>query len=256
MPVIVQRMNCNVHNVNPSNSVLNAYATSNELFPKIPSSKTRVSFNKEISLNRISYDDCALEILNPTNTKHDECESLIVNIDNGIRSSNATDNYPESDSTPAGNDINTNNDDIKHNTNYKNTNNNSRKNPYDNRFLNKNKNNYTDKLNKKKRLFEKRRFLSDWTSLSALAGIFLMILETELTLSANFDKVRDLLTLLFCLKNIFSIFVLKNSYVSIGIKSLISVSTFLLICLIVAYHHVQVRVNKSSILNRLYHFFL
>jgi hypothetical protein len=171
-------------------------------------SKSRVIFNNNKDENNLSKSQ-----------KTEECESLIVNIDSGLVASYGNlasiDKINKQESIYEINDNNNNN-----NNNISDSNNNN-----NNKKKSNNKNNYTNKLNKKKRLFEKRRHLSDLCSFFAMSGIFLMIIEAELILNAIFEK---------------------GSNGSNAIKILISISTLILIVLLIAYHQIQIKVNKFS----------
>jgi hypothetical protein len=170
-------------------------------------SKSRVTYNNNNNKDEINLSK---------SQKTEECESLIVNIDSGLVASYGNlasiDKINKQESIYEINDINNNNNIISDSNN---NNNNKKK--------SNNKNNYTNKLNKKKRLFEKRRHLSDLCSFFAMSGIFLMIIEAELILNAIFEK---------------------GSNGSNAIKILISISTLILIVLLIAYHQVQIKVNK------------
>ena len=190
---------------NVNNNNNNNNNNQNDLHSK--QSKSRVTFNN----NNKDKDEINLS----KSQKTEECESLIVNIDSGLVASYGNlasiDKINKQESIYEINDNNNNN-----NNNISDSNNNSKK-------KSNNKNNYTNKLNKKKRLFEKRRHLSDLCSFFAMSGIFLMIIEAELILNAIFEK---------------------GSNGSNAIKILISISTLILIVLLIAYHQVQIKVNK------------
>jgi hypothetical protein len=49
----------------------------------------------------------------------------------------------------------------------------------------------TNKINKRKSVLEERRNLSNWSSIIALVGIFLMITEAELSIARIIDKVNQ-----------------------------------------------------------------
>jgi len=169
------------------------------------------------SKSRVIFNNNKDEINLSKSQKTEECESLIVNIDSGLVASYGNlasiDKINKQESIYEINDNNNNN-----NISDSNNNNNNKK-------KSNNKNNYTNKLNKKKRLFEKRRHLSDLCSFFAMSGIFLMIIEAELILNAIFEK---------------------GSNGSNAIKILISISTLILIVLLIAYHQIQIKVNKFS----------
>ncbi len=172
MPVIVQRLNYPAHN-HPNNTTISSHS-SNELHPRT-ASRGRVSFNRENTANTTNLENSNLN--EPSHLKHGECESMVLNIEN-----NAIEKTNDDLS-----DIDTNRNRINNNNNKRN--------------IKPDKSSSPNKLNKRKRLFEKRRHLSDWSSFFALAGIFLMILETELTLSNRFDKVNFYYLYLILLNN-------------------------------------------------------
>ncbi|CAH1796197.1 unnamed protein product [Owenia fusiformis] len=75
------------------------------------------------------------------------------------------------------------------------------------------------RLGKRKTLFEKRKRISDYALVFGMFGLGIMILETELSMAAVYDKY---------------------SWYSYALKSLISLSTLILLGLIVAYHALEV----------------
>ncbi|XP_048732661.1 small conductance calcium-activated potassium channel protein 2-like isoform X1 [Ostrea edulis] len=83
-----------------------------------------------------------------------------------------------------------------------------------------NKPNVGYRLGKRKALYERRRKISDYCLVLGMAGILIMILETELIMAKVYYK---------------------DSYYSLVLKSLISLSTFILIGLILAYHAVEIQ---------------
>ena len=78
------------------------------------------------------------------------------------------------------------------------------------------------RLGKRKLLFEKRRQISDYALIFAMTGIFLMVIETELSMSGLYNK---------------------SSIYSIITKSLITCTTIILVSLIFLYHALEVQVN-------------
>ncbi|KAK3098159.1 hypothetical protein FSP39_016769 [Pinctada imbricata] len=76
------------------------------------------------------------------------------------------------------------------------------------------------RLGKRKTLYERRKKISDYCLVFGMLGIILMILETELTMA-------DVYT--------------KDDVYSIVLKSLISLSTLVLLALIMAYHIVEIQ---------------
>ncbi|KAI2796373.1 Small conductance calcium-activated potassium channel protein 2 [Blomia tropicalis] len=76
------------------------------------------------------------------------------------------------------------------------------------------------RLGRRKALFEKRKRISDYSLLMALLGILLMVFENELSLSGIYSKA---------------------SVYSYAVKTLITVSTLILLGLIVAYHSLEVQ---------------
>ncbi|XP_078316334.1 small conductance calcium-activated potassium channel protein 2-like isoform X2 [Crassostrea virginica] len=83
-----------------------------------------------------------------------------------------------------------------------------------------NKPNVGYRLGKRKTLYERRRKISDYCLVLGMAGILIMILETELVMAKVY---------------------FKDSYYSLVLKSIISLSTFFLIGLILAYHAVEIQ---------------
>jgi len=76
------------------------------------------------------------------------------------------------------------------------------------------------RLGKRKLLFEKRRQVSDYALIFAMTGIVLMIIETEFSMSKVYDK---------------------SSIYSIFSKSLITITSLVLIALILYYHALEVQ---------------
>ncbi|XP_023215377.1 small conductance calcium-activated potassium channel protein 1-like [Centruroides sculpturatus] len=84
------------------------------------------------------------------------------------------------------------------------------------------------RLGKRKNLFEKRKRISDYALVLALLGIILMVIENELS-AANRQ--------------------FKETIYSYSIKTMITVSTLVLLCLIGAYHALEVQVRLFMIDN-------
>ncbi|VDI79461.1 potassium intermediate/small conductance calcium-activated channel subfamily N member 3 [Mytilus galloprovincialis] len=76
------------------------------------------------------------------------------------------------------------------------------------------------RLGKRKTLYEKRRKISDYCLVIGISGIVLMIVETELTMAKVYDK---------------------ESHYSIVLKSIICISTIILLGLILAYHALEIQ---------------
>ncbi|XP_052098306.1 small conductance calcium-activated potassium channel protein 2-like isoform X2 [Mytilus californianus] len=76
------------------------------------------------------------------------------------------------------------------------------------------------RLGKRKTLYEKRRKISDYCLVFGISGIVLMIVETELTMAKVYDK---------------------ESHYSIVLKSIICISTIILLALILAYHALEIQ---------------
>lgn len=76
------------------------------------------------------------------------------------------------------------------------------------------------RLGRRKALFEKRKRISDYALVMALFGIIMMVIENELSAANVYDK---------------------NSVYSMAVKTLITVSTIMLLGLIVAYHALEVQ---------------
>lgn len=104
------------------------------------------------------------------------------------------------------------------------TNNNNPANSSNNNIVNNNTNyhrpNVGYRLGRRKALFEKRKRISDYALTFALIGILFMIIENELSAALYYDK---------------------SSVYSKAIKTVISVTTALLLALIVAYHGLEVQ---------------
>lgn len=89
---------------------------------------------------------------------------------------------------------------------------------------NTNKFNLGYRLGSRKKLYDKKRLICDYAFILALVGIFLMVLETELTINNAYDK---------------------SSYYSFTLKYFISFSTFGLLIFIMYYHIIDMKVIFS-----------
>ncbi|XP_074651328.1 small conductance calcium-activated potassium channel protein 2-like isoform X2 [Tubulanus polymorphus] len=89
-----------------------------------------------------------------------------------------------------------------------------------------NKPNVGYRLGKRKTLFEKRRRISDYALAFGMFGIAVMVVETELCAAQVFAT---------------SVGACKATPYSIGLKSLVSISTLILVGLILAYHAIEIR---------------
>jgi hypothetical protein len=98
------------------------------------------------------------------------------------------------------------------------------------------------RLGRRKALFEKRKRISDYALVIAMIGIGFMVLENELSSAGIYDKVKANL-LLFLSHNYY--FHSQASFYSTALKTLISVSTVILLGLIVAYHALEVQVSVA-----------
>ncbi|ESP01237.1 hypothetical protein LOTGIDRAFT_111965 [Lottia gigantea] len=76
------------------------------------------------------------------------------------------------------------------------------------------------RLGKRKELYEKRKKISDYCLVFSMFGICVMVLETELSMAEVYTK---------------------SSFYSIALRSLISISTVILLGLILAYHALEVQ---------------
>ncbi|PAA74059.1 hypothetical protein BOX15_Mlig020030g2 [Macrostomum lignano] len=76
------------------------------------------------------------------------------------------------------------------------------------------------RLGRRRQLYEKRKRLSDYALAFGMFGIFVMILETELTMAKLYEKVDVYSTIL---------------------RSLISISTLVLVALILGYHALEIQ---------------
>ncbi|ELT98728.1 hypothetical protein CAPTEDRAFT_155299 [Capitella teleta] len=81
------------------------------------------------------------------------------------------------------------------------------------------------RLGRRKVLFEKRKRISDYALVFGMFGIIVMVVETELSMAHVYDK---------------------DSFYSIALKSLISVSTIILLGLILAYHALEVQLFATD----------
>ena len=81
------------------------------------------------------------------------------------------------------------------------------------------------RLGRRKILFEKRKKISDYALVMGMFGIIIMVIENELSSAGVYNK---------------------EDVMSTGLKTLISISTVVLLVLIVAYHmlEIQVRIYK------------
>ncbi|XP_065165965.1 small conductance calcium-activated potassium channel protein isoform X5 [Atheta coriaria] len=82
------------------------------------------------------------------------------------------------------------------------------------------------RLGRRKALFEKRKRISDYALVMGMFGIIVMVIENELSSAGVYRKT--------CL-------ILQEEFYSIALKTLISVSTVILLGLIVAYHALEVQ---------------
>lgn len=102
------------------------------------------------------------------------------------------------------------------------------------------------RLGRRKALFEKRKRISDYALVMGMFGIVVMVIENELSSAGVYRKVRVFVlgfwsaVLLFWF---FVLFLLQDEFYSIALKTLISVSTVILLGLIVAYHALEVQVR-------------
>ena len=78
------------------------------------------------------------------------------------------------------------------------------------------------RLGRRKILFEKRKKISDYALVMGMFGIIIMVIENELSSAGVYNK-EDLM--------------------STGLKTLISISTVVLLVLIVAYHMLEIQVT-------------
>ncbi|CAI9731318.1 small conductance calcium-activated potassium channel protein-like [Octopus vulgaris] len=88
------------------------------------------------------------------------------------------------------------------------------------------------RLGKRKALYERRKRISDYCLVFGMFGIAVMVLETELTMADVYGK---------------------DEPVSKSMKSLISVSTVILLGLILAYHALEVqihRIHRENVMKR------
>ncbi|XP_046401106.1 small conductance calcium-activated potassium channel protein isoform X6 [Ischnura elegans] len=91
-----------------------------------------------------------------------------------------------------------------------------------------NKPNVGYRLGRRKALFEKRKRISDYALVMGMFGIIVMVIENELSSAGIYDKA---------------------SFYSTALKTLISVSTVILLGLIVAYHALEVQFQLFMIDN-------
>ncbi|CAL1546072.1 unnamed protein product [Lymnaea stagnalis] len=76
------------------------------------------------------------------------------------------------------------------------------------------------RLGKRRALYQKRKKISDYCLVFGMFGIVIMVLETELNMAGVYDK---------------------SSFYSIALKSLITISTVVLLGLILAYHALEIQ---------------
>ena len=81
------------------------------------------------------------------------------------------------------------------------------------------------RLGRRKILFEKRKKISDYALVMGMFGIIIMVIENELSSAGVYNK-EDLM--------------------STGLKTLISISTVVLLVLIVAYHMLEIQVTRPT----------
>ncbi|CAG9855335.1 unnamed protein product [Phyllotreta striolata] len=81
------------------------------------------------------------------------------------------------------------------------------------------------RLGRRKALFEKRKRISDYALVMGMFGIIVMVIENELSSAGVYRKT----------------FPFQDEFYSIALKTLISVSTVILLGLIVAYHALEVQ---------------
>ena len=82
------------------------------------------------------------------------------------------------------------------------------------------------RLGRRKILFEKRKKISDYALVMGMFGIIIMVIENELSSAGVYNK---------------------EDIMSTGLKTLISISTVVLLVLIVAYHMLEIQVHMSHI---------
>ena len=75
-------------------------------------------------------------------------------------------------------------------------------------------------------MFEKRKKISDYALVMGMFGIIIMVIENELSSAGVYNK---------------------EDIMSTGLKTLISISTVVLLVLIVAYHMLEIQVHMSHI---------
>ena len=78
------------------------------------------------------------------------------------------------------------------------------------------------RLGRRKILFEKRKKISDYALVMGMFGIIIMVIENELSSAGVYNK---------------------EDVMSTGLKTLISISTVVLLVLIVAYHMLEIQVQ-------------
>lgn len=114
------------------------------------------------------------------------------------------------------------------------------------------------RLGRRKALFEKRKRISDYALVMGMFGIIVMVLENELSSAGVYTKVRTVWQRLYLaavpyvcnvpvrVPKITFNAVLQASFYSTALKTLISVSTVILLGLIMAYHALEVQVPELS----------
>ena len=80
------------------------------------------------------------------------------------------------------------------------------------------------RLGRRKILFEKRKKISDYALVMGMFGIIIMVIENELSSAGVYNK---------------------EDVMSTGLKTLISISTVVLLVLIVAYHMLEIQVPST-----------
>ena len=86
------------------------------------------------------------------------------------------------------------------------------------------------RLGRRKILFEKRKKISDYALVMGMFGIIIMVVENELSSAGVYNK-EDLM--------------------STGLKTLISISTVVLLVLIMAYHMLEIQVKNILLLHKI-----
>ncbi|XP_076465722.1 small conductance calcium-activated potassium channel protein 2-like isoform X2 [Babylonia areolata] len=81
------------------------------------------------------------------------------------------------------------------------------------------------RLGKRRALYQKRKKISDYCLVFAMFGIVVMMLETELYMAGVYGEPEKA----------------KEAFASVFLKSLITISTIILLCLILAYHALEIQ---------------